>query len=202
MSIVMYGGYEDDEDGGDVIIYTGQGVTTLEGHRYVDLERFLGLSIMEKQSNVSIYDNGRFGDAVVDGGGGGGTAEHILNGGISFLVCDGVTLTKGKIIISVLTERQSISPMSPPSEGDGNDELQQQPPLVFDAAAVLRHSLYGATKTTWSAQRNSGENSGYASSFTGRFSSKLPWKETFLRLLCQRLNQRTVYRRVLVELLD
>lgn len=28
------------------------------------------------------------------------------------------------------------------------------------------------------AQRKSGEHCGYASSFTGRFSSKLPWKET------------------------
>jgi gibberellin 20-oxidase len=28
------------------------------------------------------------------------------------------------------------------------------------------------------AQRKTGEHCGYASSFTGRFSSKLPWKET------------------------
>lgn len=34
------------------------------------------------------------------------------------------------------------------------------------------------------AQRKLGENFGYASSFTGRFVSKLPWKETFSFQYC------------------
>ncbi|KAJ4727066.1 Gibberellin 20-oxidase [Melia azedarach] len=34
------------------------------------------------------------------------------------------------------------------------------------------------------AQRKLGEHCGYASSFTGRFSSKLPWKETFSFRYC------------------
>ncbi|WMV51306.1 hypothetical protein MTR67_044691 [Solanum verrucosum] len=36
------------------------------------------------------------------------------------------------------------------------------------------------------AQRKIGEHCGYASSFTGRFSSKLPWKETLFTILCSR----------------
>nr|BAD30033.1 gibberellin 20-oxidase1 [Daucus carota] len=44
------------------------------------------------------------------------------------------------------------------------------------------------------AQRKLGENFGYASSFTGRFASKLPWKETFSFQYCadERMSSTTV----------
>ncbi|KAG5580935.1 hypothetical protein H5410_051562 [Solanum commersonii] len=36
------------------------------------------------------------------------------------------------------------------------------------------------------AQRKIGEHYGYAGSFAGRFSSKVPWKETLFTILCSR----------------
>lgn len=50
--------------------------------------------------------------------------------------------------------------------------------LIADAHRYMDDFFGLPLSTKQSAQRKVGEHCGYASSFTGRFSSKLPWKET------------------------
>ncbi|XP_059450297.1 gibberellin 20 oxidase 1 [Corylus avellana] len=50
--------------------------------------------------------------------------------------------------------------------------------LISDAHSYMDDFFHLPLSTKQSAQRKVGEHCGYASSFTGRFSSKLPWKET------------------------
>uniref|UniRef100_A0A7N0V390 Fe2OG dioxygenase domain-containing protein n=1 Tax=Kalanchoe fedtschenkoi TaxID=63787 RepID=A0A7N0V390_KALFE len=50
--------------------------------------------------------------------------------------------------------------------------------LLEDACKYMDHFFELPLAVKQMAQRKAGENCGYASSFTGRFSSKLPWKET------------------------
>lgn len=50
--------------------------------------------------------------------------------------------------------------------------------LIADAHRYMDDFFGLSLSTKQSAQRKVGEHCGYASSFTGRFSSKLPWKET------------------------
>ena len=50
--------------------------------------------------------------------------------------------------------------------------------LISDAHSYMDDFFQLPLSTKQSAQRKVGEHCGYASSFTGRFSSKLPWKET------------------------
>ncbi|RDX61855.1 Gibberellin 20 oxidase 2, partial [Mucuna pruriens] len=52
------------------------------------------------------------------------------------------------------------------------------PHLIFDAHLYMEHFFNLPLSQKQKAQRKPGEHCGYASSFTGRFSSKLPWKET------------------------
>ncbi|ESW15340.1 hypothetical protein PHAVU_007G064800 [Phaseolus vulgaris] len=57
-----------------------------------------------------------------------------------------------------------------------NHGIQQQ--LISDAHLYMDHFFALPLSHKQRAQRMPGEHCGYASSFTGRFSSKLPWKET------------------------
>lgn len=50
--------------------------------------------------------------------------------------------------------------------------------LISDAHFYMDQFFEQPLHEKQKAQRNFGEHCGYASSFTGRFSSKLPWKET------------------------
>ena len=50
--------------------------------------------------------------------------------------------------------------------------------LISDAQRYMDLFFELSLSEKQRAQRKSGESCGYASSFTGRFSSKLPWKET------------------------
>ncbi|KAJ7975624.1 Gibberellin 20-oxidase [Quillaja saponaria] len=50
--------------------------------------------------------------------------------------------------------------------------------LIFDAHKYMDDFFELPLSQKQRAQRKAGEHCGYASSFTGRFSSKLPWKET------------------------
>lgn len=50
--------------------------------------------------------------------------------------------------------------------------------LIFDAQRYMDLFFELPLAEKQRAQRKTGESCGYASSFTGRFSSKLPWKET------------------------
>ncbi|CAI9092135.1 OLC1v1027308C1 [Oldenlandia corymbosa var. corymbosa] len=50
--------------------------------------------------------------------------------------------------------------------------------LISDAHRNMDHFFQQPLHQKQKAQRKVGEHCGYASSFTGRFSSKLPWKET------------------------
>ncbi|KAL8049764.1 hypothetical protein ABFX02_06G040200 [Erythranthe guttata] len=50
--------------------------------------------------------------------------------------------------------------------------------LISDAHRYMDHFFEQPLHQKQKAQRKLGEHCGYASSFTGRFSSKLPWKET------------------------
>jgi len=50
--------------------------------------------------------------------------------------------------------------------------------LICDAHLYMEHFFGLPLSQKQRAQRKPGEHCGYASSFTGRFSSKLPWKET------------------------
>ncbi|XP_057735762.1 gibberellin 20 oxidase 1 [Arachis stenosperma] len=50
--------------------------------------------------------------------------------------------------------------------------------LITDAHALMDDFFELPLSQKQRAQRKTGEHCGYASSFTGRFSSKLPWKET------------------------
>ena len=50
--------------------------------------------------------------------------------------------------------------------------------LISDAHLYMEHFFGLPLSQKQRAQRKPGEHCGYASSFTGRFSSKLPWKET------------------------
>ncbi|PKU80695.1 Gibberellin 20 oxidase 1-B [Dendrobium catenatum] len=52
------------------------------------------------------------------------------------------------------------------------------PTLVADAHRCVEAFFSMPLSEKQKTQRNPGESCGYASSFTGRFSSKLPWKET------------------------
>lgn len=52
------------------------------------------------------------------------------------------------------------------------------PRLVYDAHKYMDDFFELPLSEKQKAQRKIGESCGYASSFTGRFSSKLPWKET------------------------
>ncbi|KAL8557051.1 hypothetical protein ACS0TY_004500 [Phlomoides rotata] len=52
------------------------------------------------------------------------------------------------------------------------------PNLVSDAHRYMDHFFEQPLQEKQRAQRKLGQHCGYASSFTGRFSSKLPWKET------------------------
>ncbi|PIN07014.1 Iron/ascorbate family oxidoreductase [Handroanthus impetiginosus] len=52
------------------------------------------------------------------------------------------------------------------------------PNLISDAHRFMYHFFEQPLYEKQRAQRKLGEHCGYASSFTGRFSSKLPWKET------------------------
>ncbi|CAH9069810.1 unnamed protein product [Cuscuta europaea] len=51
--------------------------------------------------------------------------------------------------------------------------------LISDAHRCMDHFFELPLGEKIKAKRQLGEHCGYASSFTGRFSSKLPWKETF-----------------------
>ncbi|XP_075485886.1 gibberellin 20 oxidase 1-D [Primulina tabacum] len=53
-----------------------------------------------------------------------------------------------------------------------------KPGLISDAHRYMDHFFEQPLREKQKAQRKLGEHCGYASSFTGRFSSKLPWKET------------------------
>ncbi|TKY51234.1 Gibberellin 20 oxidase 2 [Spatholobus suberectus] len=57
-----------------------------------------------------------------------------------------------------------------------NHGIDQQ--LLSDAHLYMEHFFDLPLSQKQRAQRKPGEHCGYASSFTGRFSSKLPWKET------------------------
>ena len=50
--------------------------------------------------------------------------------------------------------------------------------LITDAHSYMDSFFELPLSQKQRAQRKAGEHCGYASSFTGRFSSKLPWKET------------------------
>lgn len=50
--------------------------------------------------------------------------------------------------------------------------------LVLEAHRCAEQFFQTPLMTKQRAQRRKGESCGYASSFTGRFASKLPWKET------------------------
>lgn len=50
--------------------------------------------------------------------------------------------------------------------------------LIADAHRLMDDFFVLPLSEKQKAQRKAGEHCGYASSFTGRFSSKLPWKET------------------------
>ncbi|MED6136913.1 hypothetical protein PIB30_060177 [Stylosanthes scabra] len=50
--------------------------------------------------------------------------------------------------------------------------------LITDAHSLMDHFFELPLSQKQRAQRKTGEHCGYASSFTSRFSSKLPWKET------------------------
>ncbi|XP_073124667.1 gibberellin 20 oxidase 1-D-like [Henckelia pumila] len=50
--------------------------------------------------------------------------------------------------------------------------------LIADAHRYMDHFFHQPLHEKQKAQRKLGDHCGYASSFTGRFSSKLPWKET------------------------
>lgn len=53
------------------------------------------------------------------------------------------------------------------------------PSLLADALRYMDFFFNMPLSEKQGAQRKPGEHCGYASSFTGRFSTKLPWKETF-----------------------
>ncbi|KAH6783860.1 2-oxoglutarate and oxygenase superfamily protein [Perilla frutescens var. hirtella] len=50
--------------------------------------------------------------------------------------------------------------------------------LISDAHSLMDHFFLQPLHLKQRAQRHIGEHCGYASSFTGRFATKLPWKET------------------------
>ncbi|KAH0449177.1 hypothetical protein IEQ34_022977 [Dendrobium chrysotoxum] len=58
------------------------------------------------------------------------------------------------------------------------------PQLLTDAHRSVESFFSMSLQEKQRAQRKPGESCGYASSFTGRFSSKLPWKETLSFRFC------------------
>lgn len=78
-----------------------------------------------------------------------------------------------------------------------NHGIQQQ--LISDAHLYMDHFFALPLSHKQRAQRMPGEHCGYASSFTGRFSSKLPWKETLSFQYSARNNSPTLVKDYLCD---